>query len=63
MTDDLQVDLTKKRTVYITLSNITASVLYKKLHSIYCSQGTSYKMKQIQDRVNLIHDTFIDVQA
>jgi hypothetical protein len=51
MTDDLQVDLAEKRTFYITLSNNTASVLYQNLHSIYCSQGTSCKMKQIQDRV------------
>jgi len=40
MTDDLQVDLTKKRTVYITHGNNTDSILYKKLHIIYCSQGT-----------------------
>ena len=40
VTDDLQVDLAKKRTAYITMGNITVSVLYKNLHIIYCSQGT-----------------------
>ena len=40
MTDDLQVDFNKKRTVNITQSNNTISVLYYDLHIIYCSQGT-----------------------
>jgi hypothetical protein len=38
--DDLQVDLVKKRTVYITDGNYAASILYRNLHIIYCSQGT-----------------------
>jgi len=40
MTDDLQVDFGKKRVRNITPGNYTASVIYRNLHIIYCSQGT-----------------------
>lgn len=40
MTDDLQANLLKKQTICITLSNYPAGIIYRNLHSIYCSQET-----------------------